>query len=149
MKISFADIIGCACDKMKEYDFLRIGEENAEAILKCYIRSACAAFCDFRGTRLYVDDVCEMVDGLNNCDEVDILGAYVCIKYIDANYVRTTLTMKPYLSGVDFHSYDNKGVLTQVLKAQEKFKAEVNNSAVCRSYTDEKNPFWQLHKKRR
>ena len=149
MKISFKDVIGCACDKMKEYDFLRIGEDNAEAILKCYIRSACAAFSDHRGVHLCIDEIGETIDGLNNCDEQDILGAYLCIKYIDANYVRTTLTMKPFLSGTDFHSYDNKGVLNQVLKAQEQFKSEVNSSAVCRSYTDSKNPFWNLHKKRR
>ncbi len=149
MKVSFTDIISCACDKMKEYDFLTLGEENAEAILKCYIRPACAAFCDHRGTALDVDDVCETVDGLDNRDEMDILGAYVCIKYIDANYVRTTLTMKPFLSGMDFHAYDNKGVLAQVLKAQEQFKSEVNSAAVCRSYTDRESPFWSLHKNRK
>ena len=148
MKISFIDVLNCACDKMKEYDFLRVGEENAEAILKCYIRSACVAFSDHRGTNLYIDDVSETIDGLNNKDELDILGSYLCIKYIDANYVRTSLTMKPYLSGTDFHSYDNKGVLAQVLKVQEQFKTEVNSAAVSRSYTDKKNPFWQLHKNR-
>lgn len=149
MKISFIEVINCACNKMKEYDFLRIGEENSEAILKCYIHSACASFCDHRGTHLYIDDVGSTIDGLNSYEEVDILASYVCIKYIDANYVRTTLTMKPFLSGTDFHSYDNKGVLTQVLKAQEQFKSEVNSAAVSRSYTDKKNPFWQLHKNRR
>ena len=149
MATEVSAVIDSAFDKMKEYEFLRMSREDAECILKTYIRPACTAFSDKRGYDVEVDKGLEMfVQDLSETD-IDILGSYVCIKYIDANYIRTTLSLKPFLSGTDFHSYANKDVMKQAMEAQKAFKAEVDGSNVLRSYRNKNGKLWNLHKNRR
>ncbi len=141
-------VIECAFDKMREYDFLRMSREEAEIVLKAYICPACTAFSDKRGYDLKLDKGLETFTQDLTDTEIDLLGSYVCINYIDANYIRTTLTLKPFLSGTDFHAYANKDVMAQAMKARQAFKDEVDRSAVLRSYRDKDSKFWKLSKNR-
>ena len=80
MATEVSAVIDSAFDKMKEYEFLRMSREDAECILKTYIRPACTAFSDKRGYDVEVDKGLEMfVQDLSETD-IDILGSYVCIK---------------------------------------------------------------------
>lgn len=142
-------VIDNAFNKMKEYEFLRMSEDDAVSILKAYIRPACTAYSDKRGVDIDVDEGLGMFKQDLTDTDVDILGSYVCIKYIDANYIRTTLSLKPFLSGTDFHSYANKDVLKQAMEAQKAFKEEVDGSNVLRSYRNKSGKLWNLHKNRR
>lgn len=149
MATEVSAVVDSAFDKMREYEFLRMSKEEAETVLRAYIRPACMAYSDKRGRDLEVDIGLEMFKDTLSSDDIEMLGCYVCLKYIDANYIRTTLAMKPFLSGTDFHAYQNKDVMAQIMKAQERFKEEIDGSAVLRSYRDENSPFWNVHKKRR
>lgn len=142
-------VIDNAFNKMKEYEFLRMSQDDAVSILKAYIRPACTAYSDKRGVDIDVDEGLGMFKQDLTDTDVDILGSYVCIKYIDANYIRTTLSLKPFLSGTDFHSYANKDVLRQAMEAQKAFKEEVDGSNVLRSYRNKSSKLWNLHKNRR
>lgn len=148
MAIEIKAVIDNAFNKMKEYDFIRMSEADAERILKAYVRPACTAFSDKRGADINIDwEVGVFKSELTDTD-IDILGSYVCLKYIDANYIRTTLSLKPYLSGTDFHAYANSAMLKQAMEAQERFKSEIDGSNVLRSYRDPNAPIWNLHKTR-
>lgn len=149
MSVEVSAVIDCVFDKMKEYEFLRMSREDAEKVLKTYIRPACTMYSDKRGRDLSIDNGLETIKQDLTDAEIDILSSYVCICYIDANYIRTTLTMKPFLSGTDFHAYQNKAVMEQVQKARQAFKNEVDGSAVIRSYRDKDSAFWKLPRNRR
>lgn len=149
MATEVSAVIECAFDKMKECDFMKMSREDAETVLKLYVRSACVAYSDSRGVSLTLDKGLETFKEDLTEEEIDLLGSYVCLKYIDANYVRTTLMMKPFLSGTDFHSYANKDMLAQVMEAQERFKTEIRESCILRSYRDKSAPFWHIHERRR
>lgn len=149
MATEMSAVIDSAFDKMKEYEFLRMSREDAESILKAYIRPACTAYSDKRGVDIDVDEGLGMFKQDLTDTDIDILGSYVCIKYIDANYIRTTLSLKPFLSGTDFHSYANKDVMKQAMEAQKVFKEEVDESNVLRSYRNKNGKLWNLHKNRR
>lgn len=149
MSVEIGEVVDRVFDKMKEYEFLRLSHEDAEKVLKAYIRPACVKYSDKRGRDLEVDAGLEVIKQDLTDSELDILSSYVCICYIDANYIRTTLTMKPFLSGTDFHAYQNKDVMAQAMKANQAFKDEVDGSAVLRSYRDDNSPFWKVHRNRR
>ena len=142
-------VIDNAFSKMKEYEFLRMSEDEAVGILKEYIRPACTAYSDKRGEDINIDEGLGTLKQDLSATDIDILGSYVCLKYIDANYIRTTLSLKPFLSGTDFHSYANKDVMKQAMEAQKAFKEEIDGSNVLRSYRDPSKPLWNLHKNRR
>ena len=149
MAVEFSAVIDSAFDKMKEYDFFRMSREDAKRVLKTYIRPACTAFSDKRGWDIRIDLTLDLfLDDLTETD-IDILGSYVCLEYIDANYIRTTLSMKPFLSGTDFHAFQNKEVMNQVMKAQAAFKEKTDGSNVLRSYRNKDCKLWNLHKFRR
>ena len=149
MSAEVGAVIDSAFDKMKEYDFFKMSREEAETVLRAYIRPACTAFSDKRGWDIKLDPELDMLlEDLTETD-IDLLGSYVCLKYIDANYVRTTLSMKAFLSGTDFHAYQNKEFLNQVMKAQKAFKEDTDGSNVLRSYRNKDCKLWNLHKNRR
>ena len=148
MAVEISVVIDNAFSKMKEYEFIRMNQDEAESVLREYVRPACTAFSDKRGVDIDIDWGVGIFKTPLTDTDIDILGSYVCLKYIDANYIRTTLTLKPFLSGTDFHSYANKDVLKQAMEAQERFKSEIDSSNVIRSYRNKDAPLWNLHKRR-
>ena len=101
---SYKTILDIAYDKIKEYDFVQMTEEESDDILKSYIRPACVDYFYKRKKKLNRDEELEIFE--EDLDDVDVvvLATYVVIRYIDANYINTTLMLKSHLSGTDFRS---------------------------------------------
>lgn len=142
---SYKTILDIAYDKIKEYDFVQMTEEESDDILKSYIRPACVDYFYKRKKKLNRDEELEIFE--EDLDDVDVvvLATYVVIRYIDANYINTTLMLKSHLSGTDFHAYTNKDMLAKVKEVRDGFKQEIDQLTVNYSYTDENCTLWDLN----
>lgn len=148
MATSYNIIIDSAYDKLKEYDFLEMSEEESDEILRSYIRQACVSYFYHRHRKLDRDDSNqEFIEDLDDVN-IEILANYVIIHYLDANYIRSTLVMKPYLSGTDFHAYVNKDVLAKVVELRDMYKKEIDQLTIDYSYNSDKCPLWKLNQRR-
>ena len=142
---SYKTILDIAYDKIKEYDFVQMTEEESDDILKSYIRPACVDYFYKRKKKLNRDEELECFE--EDLDDVDVvvLATYIVIRYIDANYINTTLMLKSHLSGTDFHAYTNKDMLAKVKEVRDGFKQEIDQLTVNYSYTDENCSLWDLN----
>lgn len=148
MAMEISAVIDRSFNKMKEYKFMDMTQEQAEKIMRDYIVPACIAFSDASGKELTVDeDVCILKEDLT-VKEQDLLASYVAVAYIDANYKFTTETLQTFLTGTDFRAFGNKDVLNSVCAARDAFKAEIDRYAVRSSYRDENAKIWSVHRRR-
>lgn len=143
MATEYAVIIDSAYDKLKEYDFVDMLKEDADGILKSYIRPACVSYFYHRKSTLERDDELEIfTEDLSDID-IEVLANYVSILYLDANYIKTTLALKPHLSGTDFHAYASKDVLAKAIQVRELYKKEIDQLTINYSYNKD-CPLWNL-----
>lgn len=145
MATSYKTILDSAYDKIKEYDFVNMTEDESDEILRAYIRPACTDYLYRREKLLNRDDVLEQFEEDLDDLDIEVLATYLVIRYIDANYIKTTLMMKSHLSGTDFHAYTNKDMLAKVMEVRDNFKREVDQLTINYSYADEKCPLWDLN----
>lgn len=144
MGTKYKEIIDSAYDKLKEYDFANMNEEDADAILKSYIRPACVSYFYHRHKPLTrIDELDEFDENLDDVS-IEILANYVSIFYLDANYIKTTLALKAHLSGTDFHAYANKDVLGKAIEVRDLYKKEVDQLCIDYSY-GENCPLWSMN----
>lgn len=143
MATKFQVIIDSAYDKLKEYDFMNMLKNEADEVLKCYIRPACVSYLYHRTKSLERDDALEeFVDDLDDIS-IEVLANYVSIFYLDANYIKTTLALKAHLSGTDFHNYASKDVLAKAIEVRELYKNEIDQLTIDYSYGKD-CPLWNL-----
>lgn len=145
MATSYKTILDVAYDKIKEYDFVKMTEDESDDILKSYIRPACIDYFYKRGKTLVRDDVVEQFEEDLGDIDIVVLATYLVIRYIDANYINTTLMLKSHLSGTDFHAYTNKDMLAKVKEVRDSFKQEIDQLTVNYSYTDKNCALWGLN----
>lgn len=141
-------IIDRAFDKMKEYEFMKMTQEEAETVMRDYIVPACTAYSDASDKDFTIDEEVGVIKENLSLKEQDLLASYTAIAYIDANYVITTETMRAFLTGADFKTFDNKGVLKSVIEARNLFKSETDRYTVRSSYRDENATIWTAHRRR-
>jgi hypothetical protein len=143
MATKFQVIIDSTYDKLKEYDFINMLKEDADEILKSYIRPACVSYF-YRGNRTLErnDKLEEFIEDLDDIS-IEVLANYICISYLDANYIKTTLALKAHLSGTDFHNYASKDVLAKAIEVRELFKKENDQLTINYSYGKD-CPLWNL-----
>ncbi len=149
MGTAFSEVIDDAYNKMTEYKFYDLPKNVSDMVLKSYLRSALVKYATKTAVTIGADYDLEMFDKNLTDDEIEIISSYLCLRYIDANYIRTTAEMKPFLTGTDFHAYNNDDVMKQVLEAQQRFETDTNSAAVIRTYRDKNSRFWNFRKRGR
>lgn len=148
MATAFSAIIDRSFNKMKEYKFMEMTQEQAEMIMRDYIVPACIAYSDASGNDITIDEEVSILKEDLTEKEQDILASYVAIKYIDANYKFTTETMQTFLTGTDFRAFNNKDVLNSVCTARDAFKAETDRYVIKNSYRNKNAEIWSAHRRR-
>lgn len=143
MGTKFQIIIDSAYDKLKEYDFINMLKEDADEVLKSYIRPACVSYFYHRHKPIDRDDgLEEFTEDLDDVS-IEVLANYISIHYIDANYIKTTLALKAHLSGTDFYNYASKDVLAKAIEVREMYKKEIDQLTIDYSYNKD-CPLWKL-----
>ncbi len=148
MATEIGAIIDRSFNKMKEYKFMDMPQEQAEMIMRDYVVPACIAYSDASGKDLTIDEEVGIFKENLTVKEQDLLASYVAIAYIDANYKFTTETLQTFLTGTDFRAFGNKDVLNSVCAARDSFKAEIDRYTVRSSYRDENAEIWNAHRRR-
>ena len=148
MATEISAIIDRSFNKMKEYKFMDMSQEQAEMVMRDYVVPACIAFSDASGKDFTIDEEVGIFKENLTVKEQDLLASYVAIAYIDANYKFTTETLQTFLTGTDFRAFGNKDVLNSVCAARDAFKTEIDRYTVRNSYRDKNAKIWSAHRKR-
>lgn len=124
MATSYKELYNSVYSKIKDYDFIEIGEEEADEILHDYIRPAIVAFECCR------QDLSDRDEELQQFNEdltdvtFEILSNFMVVAYLDATYIRTPLALQAHMSTADFHKYDNSNVLGKAIDVREMYQKQ-------------------------
>lgn len=124
MATAYKELYNSVYSKIKDYDFINIGEDAADDILHDYIRPAIVAFESCKQDLSDRDE--ELMQFNFDLPDVDfeILSNYMVIAYLDATYIRTPLALQAHMSTSDFHKYDNSNVLGKAIEVRDMYKSE-------------------------
>ena len=130
MGTPYTELYESVLSKIKNYDFIHLEEDEIYEILSDYLRPAIAAFRGCRqdlSQRNKVKFKCKLND-----TEIEILSNYMVIEYLDSNYIRVPLMLKPTLSSKDFNAFSPANHLNKVMEVREKYRK--NNETLLSRY---------------
>lgn len=122
MGTPYTELYESVLSKIKNYDFIHLKEDEVYEILSDYLRPAIAAFRGCRqdlSQRNKVKFKCKLTDA-----EIEILSNYMVIEYLDSNYIRVPLMLKPTLSSKDFNAFSPANHLSKALETRETFRKD-------------------------
>lgn len=134
----YQELVDIFFNKIKDYDLANMDENIATEIAIGYIDSACSQFqsctqdLDNRD-----DELGQFGIKLNNTNK-QMLVNYMCIEFLDSNFLRVSQSLKSRLSTSDFHSLQNSQQLAKVIELRTMLKSENDQLAINKSYKNSK-----------
>ncbi len=134
----YQELVDIFFNKIKDYDLANMDENIATEIAIGYIDSACSQFqsctqdLDNRD-----DELGQFGIKLSNTNK-QMLVNYMCIEFLDSNFLRVSQALKSRLSTSDFHSLQNSQQLAKVIELRTMFKSENDQLAINKSYKNSK-----------
>jgi hypothetical protein len=134
----YQELVDIFFNKIKDYDLANMDEDIATEIAISYIDSACSQFqsctqdLDNRD-----DELGQFGIQLSNMNK-QMLVNYMCIEFIDSNFLRVSQALKSRLSTSDFHSLQNPQQISKVMELRSMLKSENDQLAINKSYKNSK-----------
>ena len=134
----YSSLASAFFNKIKDYDFFQLDENSAMDIAISYISPACNMFQSCNQDLDDRDDIMKEFNYSLSPSNFNTLVNYMCIEYIDSNYLRTTMSLKSRLSSSDFKSLNLQQQLSKVMELRSILKSENDQLAINKSYKDSK-----------
>lgn len=134
---TFKEVADIFFNKIKDYSFLSLPEETAYEVAIGYIKPAILKFQSCTQS-LEIDDILQEFSEKLTDNNIQMLVNYMCIEYLDSNYILTSQALKSRLSTADFHATGQKDMLAKALEVRSTLKSENDQLAINKSYKDSK-----------
>lgn len=134
----YQELVDIFFNKIKDYDLANMDESVATEIAIGYIDSACSQFqsCN-QDLDNRDDELCQFGVQLSSTNK-QMLANYMCIEFIDSNFLRVSQALKTRLSTSDFHSLQNPQMIAKVTELRNNLKHENDQLAINKSYRNSK-----------
>lgn len=132
MSTSFATVYDKALSKMREYDFLKMEDEQVYDVLSIFLESAEVDFSRICNANLAEKDATSYIDNLSN-DEIEILALGIVCHYI-TTYVADADKWKNTLGTKDFSKFSPANLLSVTSATRYAFLLEYNDKINRYSY---------------
>lgn len=110
--------------KFRSWDITLMSEEEVKEYLHDYLVPAIARFHVCRKDLSDRDDENERFNVELSDTEINIIGNYLIVEYLDATYIRTPSLLKVNLSSSDFNSYSSANMLDKLMSMRDTYLAE-------------------------
>ena len=128
-------------NKIKDNMFIELDSKTSYNLAFSYIPSACTQFQSCTSDLTKRDGDIDEFGGFNiqlKDTDIEILVNYMCIEYLDSNYLRTATALKARLSTNDFHALGQKDMLAKAMELRTMLKSENDQLAINKSYKNSK-----------
>lgn len=134
----YQELVDIFFNKIKDYDLANMDEDIATEIAIGYIDSACSQFQSCTQDLDNRDDELRQFGIKLSSTNKQMLANYMCIEFLDSNFLRVSQALKSRLSTSDFHSLQNPQQLAKVMELRSILKSENDQLAINKSYKDSK-----------
>lgn len=124
MYTSYEKIYDNVLPKFRSWDIAFMSEEEVKEYLHDYLVPAISRFHVCRKDLNDRDEENERFNVELSDIEINILGNYLLVEYIDATYIRTPSLLKTSLSSTDFNSYSSANMLDKLMAMRKAYIAD-------------------------
>lgn len=118
--------------KFRSWEIPIMSEDEVKECLHDYLVPAIARFHVCRKNLSDRDDEQGEFNEILSDMEIEILGNYLLIEYLDSTYIRTPTILKSSLSSTDFNSFSSANMLDKLMAMHKTYVAE--NEALLSRY---------------
>jgi hypothetical protein len=117
--------------KFRSYEIPLMNEDDVVDTLHDYLIFAISQFHLCRKDLSDRNDILQRFNVELSDDEINILGNYALLEYLDSTYIRTPTLLKVNLSSSDFNSYSPANMLDKLMNMHETYRKE-NETLISR-----------------
>ena len=132
---SYTVLYDSVLDKIKDYIFADLQQDDVYSILNNYIRPAITKFEECHQDLSNRNDEEQEFNITLTDTEIEILSNFMVVEYLDANYIRIPIMLKSTLTSKDFQTYSPANQLEKVRGVRELYMNE--NAQLMRNYSYE------------
>lgn len=131
MATAYDKIYENVLSKLKTYDFANMTSGEIKEYLHDYLIPATAKFHVCKKNLQERDDTLELFSEDLSDTEVEIIGNYLLLEYIDSTYIRTSTLLKANLSSSDFNAFSPANMLDKLMSMRTTYLRE-NETLISR-----------------
>ena len=135
---TYRELADVVFSKIKDYSFCEMSEDIAYEIVIGYMQSAIVKFENCKQDLSDRDDVLQEFNFALSDQTMVILSNYMVLEWLDANYIKTSATLKARLSSSDFHALQLSNMLGKAMELHDMLKSENDQLAINLSYKNSK-----------
>lgn len=131
---TYRSLVSSFFNKIKDHMFIELDEQTAYNIVISYIAPACNQFQSCTQDLDDRDDDFQEFGFKLSPSNYDMLVNYMVIEWLDANYIKTTSSLKSRLTSSDFKSLNLPQQLSKAMELRSMLKSENDQLAINKSY---------------
>lgn len=131
MATAYDKIYENVLSKLKTYDFANMTSGEIKEYLHDYLIPATVKFHVCKKNLQERDDTLELFSEDLSDTEIEIIGNYLLLEYIDSTYIRTSTLLKANLSSSDFNAFSPANMLDKLMSMRTTYLRE-NETLISR-----------------
>lgn len=141
---TYRELADSLFNKIKDYDFLAMEEDEAYEIVETYIPSAAVKF---QNCSQDLNNRNELLSEFNfrlTAENYELIVNYMLIEWLTSNYITTGQALKPRLTTSEFHASGQKDLLEKSMKLRSLLKEENDQLAINKSYSPSTSKLYKI-----
>ncbi|OAO82585.1 hypothetical protein [Anoxybacillus flavithermus] len=135
MATPFSEIYGRVYNKISDYSFLNLTQNEVEDILESYLLSSIVKFKKCKKDLSNRDQALKQFNEDLTDEEKEILATLMCVEYLTPKLITSEL-LKQKLSTKDYQLYSQANQIKEIREVRDKMKSEANQMMISYSYSE-------------
>lgn len=135
MATPFSEIYDRVYNKISDYSFLNLTQNEVEDILESYLLSSIVKFKKCKKDLSNRDQALKQFNEDLTDEEKEILATLMCVEYLTPKLITSEL-LKQKLSTKDYQLYSQANQIKEIRGVRDKMKSEANQMMISYSYSE-------------
>lgn len=122
-------------NKISDYSFLNLTQNEVEDILESYLLSSIVKFKKCKKDLSNRDQALKQFNEDLTDEEKEILATLMCVEYLTPKLITSEL-LKQKLSTKDYQLYSQANQIKEIREVRDKMKSEANQMMISYSYSE-------------
>ena len=134
MATPFKEIYDRVYNKISDYSFTKLTQDEVEDVLESFLLSALVKFKTCKKDLSNRDLTLKQFNEDLTDEEKEILATLICVEYLTPKLITDEL-LQQRLSTKDYNLYSQANQIKEIRELREKFKSEANQMMINYSYS--------------
>ena len=135
MATPFKEVYNKVYNKISDYSFTKLTQDEVEDVLESFLLSALVKFKTCKKDLSNRDLTLKQFNEDLTDEEKEILATLICVEYLTPKLITDEL-LQQRLSTKDYNLYSQANQIKEIRELRDKFKSEANQMMISYSYSE-------------